>query len=83
MIQLKYDYKGITMTGKSVYQKIGIYRTGISRYINYKNLEVIDNCLGEDGTNQDFIIYLNLQKKILDIMILLISITNVKIFISQ
>lgn len=61
--KIKYDYTGPTMTGKSVYQKIGIYRTGISRYINYKNLEVIDDCLAENGTNQDFIIYLNLQKK--------------------
>jgi len=62
--KLKYDYKGATMTGKSVYQKIGIYRTGITRYINYKNLANIADCLGsKNGTNKEFEIYLDLQKK--------------------
>ena len=52
------------MTGKSVYQKIGIYRTGITRYINYKNLDNIADCLvSKNGTNKEFEIYLDLQKK--------------------
>ena len=38
--ELKYDYKGPTKTKTYVYQKFGIYSTGITKYINYKNVEV-------------------------------------------
>ena len=42
--KLKYDYKGPTKTKKYVYEKFGIYSTGITRYINHKNLDVIEKC---------------------------------------
>ena len=47
--ELKYDYKGPTKTKKYVYQKFGIYRTGITRYLNYKNLDKIEKCFNEKG----------------------------------
>ena len=39
--KLKYEYKGPTKTEKYVYQKFGIYSTGITRYINYENIDNI------------------------------------------
>ena len=47
--ELKYDYEGPTKTEKYVYQKFGIYRTGISRYLNYKNLDAIEKCFEDKG----------------------------------
>ena len=46
--ELKYDYKGPTMTGKSVYQKFGVYRTGLTRYINLKNIDNLKKCLVDE-----------------------------------
>jgi len=51
--KLKYDYKGPTKTAKYVYQKIGVYSTGITRYINYKNIDVIEKCFEEKGNTED------------------------------
>jgi len=50
---LKYDYKGPTKTVQYVYQKFGIYRTGITRYLNYKNLDAIEKCFEEKGYTPD------------------------------
>jgi hypothetical protein len=47
--ELKYDYKGPTKTASHTYQKFGIYRTGLTRYFNYKNLDVIEKCLEKKG----------------------------------
>ena len=48
--ELKYDYKGPTKTTTYVYQKSGIYSTGITRYLNYKNVDVIQKkCFYEKG----------------------------------
>ena len=61
--ELKYDYKGPTMTGKNVYQKYGIYRTGLTRYINYKNIENLDKCLKTEKFEDDYTeIFSNLKK---------------------
>ena len=50
----KYSYNGPTKTEKHVYQKFGVYRTGISRYLNYKNRKLIKKCLDEkDGTSEE------------------------------
>jgi len=51
--ELKYDYKGPTKTVQYVYQKFGIYRTGITRYLNYKNLDAIEKCFEEKGYTPD------------------------------
>ena len=51
--KLKYDYKGPTKTKKYVYEKFGIYSTGITRYINHKNLDVIEKCFEEKGNTED------------------------------
>jgi len=52
--ELKYDYKGSTKTEQYVYQKFGIYRTGITRYLNYKNLDAIEKCFEEkDYTSEE------------------------------
>jgi len=62
--KLKYDYKGATMSAKSVYYKFGIYRTGISRYINYKNLDAIWGCFKEKGyTTEENTALFTLNKK--------------------
>jgi len=62
--ELKYDYKGPTKTKEYIYQKFGIYRTGISRYINYKNLDSILKCLdNENGTIKESGIWWDLKKK--------------------
>ena len=47
--KLKYDYEGPTKTVQQVYQKFGIYRTGITRYLNYKNKSHIQKCLDENN----------------------------------
>jgi len=51
--KLKYDYNGPTKTEKYVYEKFGIYSTGITRYINHKNLDVIEKCFEEKGNTED------------------------------
>ena len=51
--ELKYDYNGPTKTEKYVYEKFGIYSTGITRYINHKNLDVIEKCFEEKGNTED------------------------------
>ena len=45
----KYDYKGPTKSKTYVYQKFGVYRTGITRYINYVNIDSIKKCFDEKG----------------------------------
>jgi hypothetical protein len=62
--ELKYDYKGPTKTEQYVYQKFGIYRTGITRYLNYKNLDAIEKCFEEKGyTTDENGAFFGLQKK--------------------
>ena len=51
--KLKYDYNGPTKTEKYVYEKFGIYSTGITRYINHKNIDVIEKCFEEKGNTED------------------------------
>ena len=46
--EIKYDYKGPTKSKQYVYYKFGIYRTGITRYLNYKNLEGLEKCLNNN-----------------------------------
>ena len=61
---LKYDYKGPTKTKQYVYQKFGVYRTGITRYLNYKNLEAIEKCFEEKSyTTKEFTAFYKLQGK--------------------
>ena len=45
---LKVNYKGATMKAKDVVHKFGIYRTGISRYENQKNLKGLKKCVIEN-----------------------------------
>ena len=62
--KLKYDYEGPTKTEEHVYQKFGIYRTGITRYLNYKNLEAIQECFKEKGnTVKEFEALYKLQRR--------------------
>ena len=62
--ELKYDYKGPTKTAQYVYQKFGIYRTGITRYLNYKNLDAIEKCFEEKGyTTKEYSAFYKLQSK--------------------
>ena len=62
--ELKYDYKGPTKTKQYVYQKFGIYSTGLTRYFNYKNFDVIEKCLEEKGwPAQTKKTFKNLKKK--------------------
>ena len=51
--KLKYDYRGPTKTLKYVYQKFGIYSTGVTRYINYENIDNIEKCFKEKGRTTD------------------------------
>ena len=51
--KLKYEYKGPTKTEKYVYQKFGIYSTGVTRYKNYKNLDVMEKCFEKKGNTDD------------------------------
>tara|TARA_Y100001970_G_C14149463_1_gene811823 strand:- start:117 stop:1052 length:936 start_codon:yes stop_codon:yes gene_type:complete len=46
--KIKYEYKGPTKSKQYVYYKFGIYRTGITRYLNYKNLEGLEKCLNKN-----------------------------------
>ena len=62
--ELKYDYKGPTKTEQYVYQKFGIYRTGITRYLNYKNLDGIEKCFNEIGyTTEEFTAFYKIERK--------------------
>ena len=62
--KLKYDYKGPTKTEKYVYQKFGIYRTGITRYLNYQNKSHIQKCLDENnGTTEEYGAMYDLRQK--------------------
>ena len=51
--KLKYEYKGPTKTKKYVYEKFGIYSTGVTRYKNYKNLDVMEKCFEKKGNTDD------------------------------
>ena len=48
------------------YQKIGVYSTGITRYINYENIDNIEKCFEEKGrtTDENTALYTLYQKKI-------------------
>ena len=35
--------KGPTKSKSKVYQKFGVYRTGITRYLNYVNIDMMKN----------------------------------------
>ena len=62
--KLKYDYKGPTKTKSYVYEKFGIYSTGITRYLNYKNLDAIEKCFEEKGsTMEENTAFYKLQRK--------------------
>ena len=62
--ELKYDYKGPTKSKSKVYQKFGVYRTGITRYLNYVNIDGIDKCLREkESTNKDYTTLYKLKRK--------------------
>ena len=48
--ELKYNYEGRTQSKlRAVMYQFGIYRTGITRYLNYKNLDTIWSCFQEKG----------------------------------
>ena len=53
--KLKYEYKGPTKTEKYVYQKFGIYSTGITRYINFENIIVTEPLLEFSKTVSEYI----------------------------
>ena len=62
--KLKYDYKGPTKTKMYVYEKFGIYSTGVTRYLNYKNLDAIEKCFEEKGyTMEENTAFYKLQGK--------------------
>jgi len=62
--QLKYDYKGPTKSKSKVYQKFGVYRTGITRYLNYVNIDGINKCFSEKGsTNKEYFTLSKLKLK--------------------
>ena len=62
--ELKYDYKGPTKTKQYVYYKFGVYRTGITRYLNYKNIDEIEMCFKEKGsTTKENTAFYKLQRK--------------------
>ena len=62
--KLKYDYKGPTKTKTYVYEKFGIYSTGVTRYLNYKNLDAIEKCFEEKGyTVEENTTFYKLQRK--------------------
>ncbi len=62
--KLKYDYKGPTKTKPYVYEKFGIYSTGVTRYLNYKNLDAIEKCFQEKGyTMEENTAFYRLQRK--------------------
>jgi len=52
--ELKYNYKGRTQSKyRGVFFQWGIYRTGLTRYINYQNLNVIWDCYQSEGYTDD------------------------------
>ena len=60
----KYNYKGPTKSKTYVYQKFGVYRTGITRYINYVNLHSIKKCFNEkEYTPKEYNGYVKLSMK--------------------
>ena len=62
--ELKYDYVGPTKSRQKVYQKFGVYRTGISRYINHVNIDKLKICLEEKGkTEKEYKAYIKLKIK--------------------
>ena len=62
--KLKYDYKGPTKTKSYVYVKFGIYSTGVTRYLNYKNIDAIEKCFEEKGsTMEENTAFYKLQRK--------------------
>ena len=62
--KLKYDYKGPTKTKLYVYEKFGIYSTGVTRYLNYENLDAIEKCFEEKGyTMEENTTFYRLQRK--------------------
>ena len=62
--ELKYDYVGPTKSRQKVYQKFGVYRTGISRYINHVNIDKLKICLEEKGkTEKEYKAYVRLKIK--------------------
>ena len=62
--ELKYDYVGPTKSKSKVYQKFGVYRTGITRYLNYVNLDMMKKCFSEKGkTPEEHVGFRRFQKK--------------------
>ena len=63
--ELKYDYVGPTKSKSKVYQKFGVYRTGITRYLNYINVDKIEKCFDEKGkiSAKEYKALQRLQKK--------------------
>ena len=60
--ELKYDYVGPTKSKQKVYQKFGIYRTGISRYLNYINIDKVEKCFNEKGkTDKEYKAFVKLK----------------------
>ena len=60
--ELKYDYVGPTKSKQKVYQKFGIYRTGISRYLNYINIDKVEKCFNEKGkTDKEYKSFVRLK----------------------
>ena len=66
--ELKYNYEGRTQSKyRGVFYQFGVYRTGVSKYLNYHNVPGIRECLTEKGqTDEEYEIYINLyyMKKI-------------------
>ena len=60
--ELKYNYVGPTKSKQKVYQKFGIYRTGISRYLNYINIDKVEKCFNEKGkTDKEYKSFVRLK----------------------
>ena len=61
---LRYNYKGPTKSKSKVYQKFGVYRTGITRYLNYVNLDMMKKCFSKKGkTPEEHVGFRRFQKK--------------------
>jgi hypothetical protein len=61
--KLVYEYQGPTLTknSKFVYFKFGIYRSGLSRYLNHKNFSpAVETCFRNNGASNELI---NVTKK--------------------
>ena len=56
---------GPTKSKSEVYQKFGVYRTGITRYLNYINVDKIEKCFDEKGkiSAKEYKALQRLQKK--------------------